>query len=911
MRYFLLCTAATFCLTNSSVAWSASSGDGNGTPSSLEEAMEIIARLQAENAALKNKTTAPSTPTAKKSEVKQAPANNSAHTLEKIEKAYAQTVPPHKTTTPVGNLATTSSRDLEIRPRVDTFVKMGNERSILGTQYFQPLSWNGRFLSFADIRLIADSQSELEGNFGLGLRHIPKGEQYILGTYAFLDHRRSEYDNTFNQITLGGELLTNKYDLRLNYYQTLSDPKTISETTSSSVKFTGNTLVANQSIIKRIETPLSGFDLEAGAKIPYLDNVSLYGGGYYFHGDDIDSIKGVRARARWRINDWLQLGFEHQQDNVRGGNNIAEVRLRFPLGNYKSSAAKPTGIYARLDEDIVRDIDIVTEESSSSTPTAQNKTVLNAATNTAQQIIHVDNTAAAGGNGTAERPYNTLASAQAAALANEMIYVHTGDGSSTGQNSGITLSQTGLKLIGQGTAISLQSLGLKVPGISSSTIVLPSGIAPLIERPTGIAVNITADDVQVAGIRIGATGSHGIQVTNADNVKISNTIFDTIGNSSGDYGIYGSYTTAGPWNLDISGNSFNNTFNNSVYIRTQNTADLTLNVANNSIDFAGGNAVYLRSDNTSNITSTITNNTFTNSIGHGIYAQLTSSSTQDLTISNNTLTGNNYGVYVQGQGASNSTVSITDNSISRNRTYGIEVTTATTSDMDATISNNTIENNGNYGIYVLSQSALSVDILNNILRDNGNSGATLLSQSSATLDGTVSGNTFSYNTNYGININSTGTSTITLDVLNNQVFENSLYGIYNYAQTNSVMNTTIAGNIIYGNNATGLYLRTANNALQNISVSNNIIRDNNLYGVYVDDDLTLSQNIDLGGGPLGSTGGNSIYSNVNSDILVDMDGDNLMAEGNWWGSATGLSSFKTTLQAGSTIDADPFLTEAP
>ncbi len=911
MRYFLLCTAATFCLTNSSIAWAAPSSEGGTGPSSLQEAMEIIAQLRAENAALKDKTTPTSTPTAKKASAKPIPANDTARSLETIEKSHAQIPPLRKPTTPVGNIAGSPSRNLEIRPRVDTFVKMGNERSILGTQYFQPLSWNGRFLSFADIRLIADSQSELEGNFGLGLRHIPKGEQYILGTYAFLDHRRSEYDNTFNQITLGGELLTNKYDLRLNYYQTLSDPKTISETTSSSVKFTGNTLVANQSLIKRMETPLSGFDLEAGMKIPYLENVSLYGGGYYFHGDDVDSVKGVRARARWRIKDWLQLGFEHQQDNTRGGNNIAEVRLRFPLGNYKSSATKPSGIYARLDEDIVRDIDIVTEESSSSTPTAQNKTVLNADTNTAQQIIHVDNTAAAGGNGTAERPYNTLASAQAAALANEMIYVHTGDGSSTGQNSGITLSQTGLKLIGQGTSLSLQSLGLKVPGISSSTIVLPAGTAPLIERPTGTAVTITADDVQVAGIRIGATGSHGIQVTNANNVKISDTIFDTIGNSSGDYGIYGTFTTAGPWNLDISGNSFNNTFNNSIYIRTQNTADLTLNLANNSIDYAGGNAVYLRSDNTSNITSTFTNNTFTNSIGHGIYAQLTGSSTQDLAISNNTLIGNNYGIYVQGQNASNSTVSITDNSISRNRTYGIEVTTATTSDMDATISNNTIENNGSYGIYVLSQSALSVNILNNISRDNGNSGITLLSQSSATLDGTVSGNTFSYNTNYGIYMNSTNTSTMTLDVLDNQTFENSLYGIYSYAQTDSVMNATIAGNAIYGNNATGLYLRTANNGLQNISASNNIVRDNNQYGVYVDDDSTLSQNIDFGGGALGSAGGNSIYNNVNSDIAIDLDGDNLMAEGNWWGSATGLSAFKTTLQAGSTIDADPFLTEAP
>ena len=70
-------------------------------------------------------------------------------------------------------------------------------------------------------------------------------------------------------------------------------------------------------------------------------------------------------------------------------------------------------------------------------------------------------------------------------------------------------------------------------------------------------------------------------------------------------------------------------------------------------------------------------------------------------------------------------------------------------------------------------------------------------------------------------------------------------------------------------------------------------------------------NVDLGGGSLGSAGGNSIFGNTADDLFVDLDGGELKAENNWWGDQNGLLPARVTLDPGSTVDFTPFLTEVP
>lgn len=71
----------------------------------------------------------------------------------------------------------------------------------------------------------------------------------------------------------------------------------------------------------------------------------------------------------------------------------------------------------------------------------------------AQRVWYVKNNAAAG-NGRSSNPFNTLAAGQTASAANDTIYVFAGDGTTTGQNAGITLKD-GQRLIGEGVDLTV------------------------------------------------------------------------------------------------------------------------------------------------------------------------------------------------------------------------------------------------------------------------------------------------------------------------------------------------------------------------------------------------------------------------------------------------------------------------
>ena len=65
-------------------------------------------------------------------------------------------------------------------------------------------------------------------------------------------------------------------------------------------------------------------------------------------------------------------------------------------------------------------------------------------------VVHVDNSNAPVGDGTAENPYKRLVDGQNASAANDIIYVHHGDGSANFQANGITLKNE-QQLLGAGT----------------------------------------------------------------------------------------------------------------------------------------------------------------------------------------------------------------------------------------------------------------------------------------------------------------------------------------------------------------------------------------------------------------------------------------------------------------------------
>lgn len=427
-----------------------------------------------------------------------------------------------------------------LEARVETNWRYGDERSILMTEFWVPIAQNvqdGSVL-YGDLRMMGDDLDNREFNLGLGYRDMVRtallGEG-IAGAHIWFDRRLTDRGSTFNQVTLGGEWLGEEFDILANGYLPLSDEERhFAPNASPQGPELAGTGIFVDTLGTVLEEPQAGLDLESGWQVPafedHTDSVRIYGGGYYFDGPNTESVVGWRTRLAADITSDIQVGARFQKDDERGSQGFLEATIRFPFGNKKSF--RDEGIRARLDDSPERDIDIVTGDVVSDA--GERVQVLNTATGAPQEVLHVDNMAAGGGDGSIENPFNTLADAQAAASAHSIIYVHRGNGTTAGQNAGIALNQTGQQLIGSGTHFTYDGTRFTAANgaaVDPGSLILaaadPAG-APTITNAGGDGITVTADNINVAGITVDGAAGSGIMVeangaaASAQNVSISN-----------------------------------------------------------------------------------------------------------------------------------------------------------------------------------------------------------------------------------------------------------------------------------------------------------------------------------------------------------------------------------------------------
>ena len=418
----------------------------------------------------------------------------------------------------IGNSAWASEKPLQARADVNW--RLGNERSILMTEFWVPLKQDEDGVIYGDLRMMGDDADNREFNVGVGYREIvtdvPVLGDGVAGVHGWFDRRLTERGSKFNQLTLGGEWLGESMDVLVNGYVPLSDEQfqfaPNANPQAPSLVGTGIVIDTDATILEEAQ---HGLDLEVGLELgqhvdfvkDHTDSFRLYGGGYYFDGPNTEDVAGWRVRAAADITPNIQVGARFQRDDVRGSQGFLEATFRFPFDSKQSYRAQ--GLRARLDDIPERDIDIVTGEvvrdPGSRVP------VLNKATGQEQEVLHVDNTAAGGGDGSVETPFNTLSDAEAAASAHSVIYVHRGDGTSTNQDQGITLNQTGQQLIGTGTAFLYDQGRFTTPtGASPSSIIIaPASAAPTIGNINAgqDGVLVTANNVNVAGLTVDNAGT--------------------------------------------------------------------------------------------------------------------------------------------------------------------------------------------------------------------------------------------------------------------------------------------------------------------------------------------------------------------------------------------------------------------
>jgi hypothetical protein len=264
-------------------------------------------------------------------------------------------------------------------PSVDFEVKPGTERSLGEVDLFAPLAQSDDTLLFGNMRARLDDNDSVEGNFGIGVRHM-LASGWNIGAFGYYDRRRTDFDNIFNQVTIGFEALGRDFDFRANAYLPVGDTMkgevvsggglSVANLVGSTVQVTtsGGTLTGEQA--------LHGFDAEIGWRVPLwqekLDKVMrLYAGMFHFDGDGVEDVTGPRLRAELTMYEvpglWegarLTFGAEYQWDDVRGSQAFALARLRIPL--QKDAGANNQSMQElRMTERVVRDVDVVTDQRS-------------------------------------------------------------------------------------------------------------------------------------------------------------------------------------------------------------------------------------------------------------------------------------------------------------------------------------------------------------------------------------------------------------------------------------------------------------------------------------------------------------------------------------------------------------------
>lgn len=369
----------------------------------------------------------------------------------------------------------------------------------------------GQNITFIDARAIKfhENTGAYGFNFEGGYRWFSPASNRIYGGYVGYDYRNNGFSE-FDQIAFGGESLGPLWDVRANGYLLLSSDTSFISLTN--LRYEGMNLVGTANYFDAY----SGFDAEIGRNLtpasPTTD-LRVFGGGYGFFSQGSPDAWGVRGRIEATWWDRVSVGGSVQYDEVFNTTFNLTVSVLFGGANHANPCGCPT-ITDRLGDPLHKNMQVVVGRR------AERTLINNPADNMPWQILHIDSNEAAGGDGTFETPYNTLATAEAGNNANiDILLAHAG---SVFTDEQIDMTFPDQRLLGDSDT---------VPHTVDSqfgTLTLPRANAlaakPIINGPLnniGSAITVSANDVEVSGWNIIGPDDHGIFVDQVTGFNIN------------------------------------------------------------------------------------------------------------------------------------------------------------------------------------------------------------------------------------------------------------------------------------------------------------------------------------------------------------------------------------------------------
>lgn len=204
--------------------------------------------------------------------------------------------------------------------------------------------------------------------YGLGLGYRKINCSGLFGSYLFYDQNYSQHRHHFNHvnhfdvINPGVEYMGCKFEARVNgYFPTSRREKRsdsffadVHDTCGVNVNTDQSVFIGHQQFINHfheIEEVGPGADAELGLHFACAHDLRVYGGGYYYHLDNFDDIKGAEARAVLPVNGAFALTAEASYDNQQHGAVIAGVRIQ--LGHNTNC---PLTLHDKLYDPVARNL---------------------------------------------------------------------------------------------------------------------------------------------------------------------------------------------------------------------------------------------------------------------------------------------------------------------------------------------------------------------------------------------------------------------------------------------------------------------------------------------------------------------------------------------------------------------------
>ena len=402
------------------------------------------------------------------------------------------------------------------------------------------LSVNGGF--FSNIGAVRKQLLDSGSLLGLGIYWDYDGDLDQYSTIGIPDAIFGQFGHVFQQVGVSGEFLTDWGNIRSNGYI----PVGVTGNQLSTHGTTGGTFYKHYILAQNgLSAALGGADLELGAYVPALADWAgmINVGGYTFGntrytkvggdgngGDLVPFFGGVYTR--------LDLTFARNWDfSLQYNNDSFFDSTGFARLTYRMGGSRRRNVPDQMEQPMFRNEHIVR---ANETPIVALNPIKN---NEPWQVVHVDNTALPGGNGTIEAPVQTLAAAQNNASTDSLAtqqwtitYVHQGNATNVfdaytdqfrfrapnqflvGSGGPLTI---GTQPINGSTLLTIDALTAGNPVLSnnlgasvyipgSGTEGNPGGVAPTFPPLTGPAGGATIANLSIIGSQIGIDASGGL-----------------------------------------------------------------------------------------------------------------------------------------------------------------------------------------------------------------------------------------------------------------------------------------------------------------------------------------------------------------------------------------------------------------